>query len=94
MEFLGESISVLRASLVCQMVKNPLVNAGDIKDVGAIPGLGRFPGKGHGNPLQYSCMGNPWTEEPGGLQSIGLQSVTTEQLTHTHTHIHRLPRWH
>ena len=66
------------------MVKNPLVNAGDIKDVGAIPGLGRFPGKGHGNPLQYSCMGNPWTEEPGGLQSTGSQSQTILSDQHTH----------
>ena len=32
-------------------------------------------GEGNGNPLQYSCLGNPWTEEPGGLQSIGLQTV-------------------
>ena len=38
-------------------------------DRGSIPGLGGFPGEGNGNPLQYSCLGNPWTEEPGGLQS-------------------------
>ena len=47
----------------------------DVGDVGSISGLGRSPGGGHGNPLQYSCLGNPWTEEPGGLQSIGLQGV-------------------
>ena len=42
-----------------------------------IPGLGRSCGGGHGNPLQYSCLENPpWTEEPGGLWSIGLQRVT------------------
>ena len=34
-------------------------NAGDIKDMGLIPGLGRAPGEGHGNPLQYSCLENP-----------------------------------
>ena len=34
------------------------------------------PGEGNGNPLQYSCLENPWTEEPGGLQSMGLQSQT------------------
>ena len=50
------------------MVKNPPANAGD---VGLIPGLGRSPGEGNGNPLQYSCWGNPWTEEPGRLQSQG-----------------------
>ena len=37
------------------MVKNP-PNAGDIRDTGVIPGSGRFPGGGHGNPLQYSCL--------------------------------------
>ena len=41
------------------MVKNPTVNAGDIRDVGSIPLLGRFHGRGHGNPLQYSCLENP-----------------------------------
>ena len=38
-------------------VKNPPASAGDIRDVGSIPGLGRFPGGGHSNPLQYSCLG-------------------------------------
>ena len=42
---------------------------------GLIPGLGRSPGGGHGNPLQYSCWRIPWTEEPGGLQSVGSQRV-------------------
>ena len=41
------------------MVKNPLANAGDVRDAGLIPGLGRSPGGGHGNPLQYSCLENP-----------------------------------
>ena len=41
------------------MVKNLPVNAGDIKDTGSIPGLGRSPGGRHGNPLQYSCLENP-----------------------------------
>ena len=43
---------------VALVVKNPPVNAGDIKDVGLIPGLGRFRGGGHSNPLQYSCLEN------------------------------------
>ena len=38
------------------LVKNPPAN--DIKDAGSIPGLGRSPGEGHGNPLQYSCLEN------------------------------------
>ena len=41
------------------MVKNPPVNAGDIRDTGSIPGLGKSPGGEHGNPLQYSCLENP-----------------------------------
>ena len=47
-------------------------NAGD---PGSIPGLGRSPGEGNGIPLQYSCLENPWTEEPGGLQSMRSQRV-------------------
>ena len=39
------------------VVKNPPANAGDVKDAGSIPGWGRSPGGGHGNPLQYSCHG-------------------------------------
>ena len=40
-------------------VKNPPANAGDIRNVGSIPGLERSPGGGHSNPLQYSCLENP-----------------------------------
>ena len=42
--------------------------------MGSIPGSERSPGGGYGNPLQYFCQENPMTEEPGGLQSMGLQS--------------------
>ena len=41
------------------VVKNLPANAGGISDLGSIPGLGRSPGGGHGNPLQYSCLENP-----------------------------------
>ena len=41
------------------MVKNPPANAGDTRDTSSIPGLGRHPGGGNDNPLQYSCLGNP-----------------------------------
>ena len=41
------------------VVKNPPANAGDVRDTGSIPGLGRSPGGGHGNPLQYFCLQNP-----------------------------------
>ena len=50
-------------------------NAGDMRDTGSIPGSGRSPGRGHGNPVQHSSLEIPWTEEPGGLQSMGSQRV-------------------
>ena len=53
-------------------VKASACNAGDL---GSIPGLGRSPGEGNGNPLQYSCLENPIDGEPGGLQSTGSQRV-------------------
>ena len=40
------------------MVKNPPTNARDVRDRGSVPGLGRIPGEGNGNPLQYSCLEN------------------------------------
>ena len=57
--------------------KEAACNAGDLS---SIPGLGRSPGEGYGNPLQYSCLENSmdrgvWTEESGRLQSMGLQRV-------------------
>ena len=45
------------------VVKNPSAKAGDIRDMGSIPGLGRSPGGRHGNPLQYSCLKNPMDRE-------------------------------
>ena len=68
------------------MVKNPHANAEDTGDVGSIPGLGRTPGVGNGNPLQYSCLRNP-IEEPGGLQSMGLQRVG-HALATEHAHMY------
>ena len=49
----------LWASKVLLVVKNLLANAGDIRDTVLIPGLGRSPGEGNSNPLQYSCLENP-----------------------------------
>ena len=48
------------------VVKNSPANAGDIRDLGSIPGLGRSPREGHGNPLQHSCL-----ETPHGQRSLG-----------------------
>ena len=47
------------ASQVVLGVNNQPVNAGDLRDSASIPGSGRSPGGGHGNPLQYSCLENP-----------------------------------
>ena len=66
-------MSAKGASQVALVVKNPPAIAGDVRDAGLIPGSGRSPGGGNGNPLRYSCLGNPMDGEPGGLQSIGSQ---------------------
>ena len=63
-------LSIQWASQVAPVVKKPPANAGDIRDMGLIPGLGRSPGGEHGNPLQYSFLGIPWTEEPGGVRRV------------------------
>ena len=58
--------SVVRIHLKC---------TGDARDVGSIPGLGRSPAVGNSSLLQYSCLENPWTEEPGGLWATVSQTV-------------------
>ena len=63
------------ASQVALVINNLLDNTGGIRDMGSIPGLGRPAQVGHGTPLQYSVWKIPWSEEPGGLQSIVLQRV-------------------
>ena len=71
-----------RASQVELVVKNLPANAGDIRDEGLIPGLGRSPG----NPLQYSCLETPWTEKLGlaGYSPWGHnQSDVTQQLNNS-----------
>ena len=50
---------VKRVSQVALVVKNLPANAGDVRDAGSIPELGRSPGEGNGYPLQYSCLENP-----------------------------------
>ena len=67
------------------MVKNPPANAGD---AGSIPGSGRAPGEGNGNPLQYSCLGNPkdrgaWRTAAYGLQERFIAFVTINSTTLT-----------
>ena len=78
-------------SRVTLEVKNPPVNAGEIRDADSVPGPGRSCGRGPSNPLQYSCLENPHGQRslvnyrPWGHKELDM----TEQLsTHTHTHTH------
>ena len=64
------------------MVKNPPANAGDVRDVGSIPGTGRFPGEEHGNPVPYSCLGNPMDR--------GAWQATVQRVSKSDTHLKRL----
>ena len=73
------------------VVKNLPANTGDATDMGSISGLGRSPGEGNDNPLQYSCLENP--KDRGAWQAtvhrVKKESDTTEHTyTHTHTHTH------
>ena len=64
------------------VVKNPPTKAGDVRDVGSVPGLGRSPGEGNGNPLQDLCLENPM--ERGAWQAIsllGLKELDTTEAT-------------
>ena len=64
------------------MVKNLPANAGDRRDTGSIPGLGRSPGEGNGHPLQYPCLENPmergawWGYSPWGCKELDMTEVT------------------
>ena len=58
------------------MVKSPPANSGDIRDVSLIPGSGRYPGGGHGNPLQYSYLENPMDR---GARWATVQGVSKSQ---------------
>ena len=80
-------VSTSWASEVALVVKNAPASAGD---AGLIPGSGKSPGGGHGNPLQYFCLENPWTDEPGRLQSLGSQRIRHDwsNLAHTHRRIY------
>ena len=61
------------------VVKNPPANAGDKRDTGTILELGRYPGEGNGNPLQYSCLDNPMDR--------GAWQATVYSVAKTQTHL-------
>ena len=72
----GGILDRIRASQVVLVVKNMSANAGDVKDVSLVPGLGRSPGGRCGNPLQYSCLENSmdrgaWWATVHGVQRVG-----------------------
>ena len=69
--------NIYRASQAVLVVKNPPANAGDIRDVGSISGLGRFPGEGHGNPLHHFCLRNP--------MDTGAQPTTVHRIAKSRT---------
>ena len=62
------------------VVKNLLANAGDIRDMGSISGLGRYPGGELSIPLQYSCLRSLWAEESDGLQSTPFSTGVPKEL--------------
>ena len=64
------------------MIKNPPANAGDLRNVGSIPGSGRYPGGGNGNPLQYSYLENPM--DRGVWQENGVKIWTLLKRFNTH----------
>jgi len=69
------------------VVKKPPANAGDIRDAGSIPGSGRSPGGGHGNPLQYSCLENPMDRGTwwAAVHKVAKSRTLLKQLS-THAH--------
>ena len=71
-----DSVMYKWAFQVVLVVKNPNANAGNIRDTGLIPGLGRSPGAGNDNPLQYSCLENPLDR---GAWQAAVHKVTKRQ---------------
>ena len=88
---LGENKPSLRSywtSQVALMVKNLLVNVGDIRDASSIPGSGRSLGGEHGNPLQYSCLGNSM-ERGAWWAAVHTVAESWAWLKRLGTHTHR-----
>ena len=78
------------------MVKNPSANAGDARDMGSIPALGRYCGEGNGNSLQYSCL--EYTMDRGAwwatVHGVAKSRTRLKQLSrHAHDYYHNLAQW-
>ena len=82
-----EETTDIWASQVVQVAKNPPANKGDVRDMGSVPGLGRSPGGGHGNPLQYSCLENPKDRGAWRARAMGSQRVGHDWSHSEHTSI-------
>ena len=82
-----------RGSQLVLVVKKPSANVGDIRDAGSLPGSGRFPGGGHINPLQYSCLENPmdrracWVMVQQGYKGSDTTEVTQHSTAQHNTYI-------
>ena len=74
------------------VVKNPPANAGDLRDLGSIPGSGRTPGGEHGHPLQYSCLGIPMDRKAwrATVHSVAKSQTELKQLS---MHAQRVPMY-
>jgi len=83
---LSQTYSSKRAFQVALVVKNPPASAGDIRDAGLIPGLGRFPGRGPGNPLWCYCLENPMDRGAwrATVQRVLKSQTRMKQLSTTH----------
>ena len=70
------------------VVKNPPASAGDTGDMGSISRLGRSPGAGNGNPLQYSCRENPMDRGAWWATACGVAELVRTEHAHTHASLH------
>ena len=87
--YIYQSIYISWAAQLVQVVKNPPASIGDIGDTGTIPGLGRSPGRKHGNPLQCSCLWNlmdrgAWWATVQRVQRVG---YNWSDLAHPHIYL-------
>ena len=85
---MGKSIFFVWTSQVALVAKNLPANVGDVRDAGSVPGLGRSPRGGHGNPLQYSCLENAMDRGAWEATVHGVAKSQAQLSTHTHTHTH------
>ena len=90
---LARTCSQMQTSQVALVVKNPPANAGDILEASSIPGLVRSSGRGHSNPLQYSCLENSmdrgaWQATVHGVAKSWTLLKRLSMHTHSHMHIY------